>query len=520
MTCFCSANLELLPQLDLDDSFNLTFNASARAALNFYAQISLGLPDLSLPPPPFILPQLDLSLDALASLSAMLQLRAQLDRLGIDLTAELGLRSVERLTATLSARCEDIARQHLNLEPWIRLAEINNVALELTAIFEACLSASASVSFNMVLTPPSWGGLSVTVLATLARLNISLDVNVVASLEVLAQAVANITVELPETELVAGAAAIAQLASSLGGDPLQMGLAGVRARVAANFTAMVSVAAQLGIDFSLSLPPLPSIPGFTAALVASFTAQLELAINVAVSLGAVASFDVQLSLSLLLAISLCVSLSVALDINVALPAPCRGCDLRAIMAGVSAPTPGSPAPGSIGSSSAGSPGASAAAAAGTTPGGPATAGGPAAAGSASSGGGAGGGGVPATVMTAQLICTMGMAPSALSVLPVNRTMVGHQVAANIMDHIPMANILPFGMCISPANPMVAAATAAALGVLTPMPCIPATASPWMVGAPTVLLGGQPMLDCSSKCMCNWAGMISIVSPGQTQTVIP
>jgi hypothetical protein len=126
----------------------------------------------------------------------------------------------------------------------------------------------------------------------------------------------------------------------------------------------------------------------------------------------------------------------------------------------------------------------------------------------------------ATVMTAQLMCTMGMAPSALTVLPVNRTTCGKQVAANIMDHAPMVNIMPFGMCMSLANPVVASATAAALGVLTPMPCIPATASPWVPGAPTVMLGKQPMLDNTSKCMCNWAGVISIVMPGQMQTSIP
>jgi len=123
-------------------------------------------------------------------------------------------------------------------------------------------------------------------------------------------------------------------------------------------------------------------------------------------------------------------------------------------------------------------------------------------------------------MTAQLMCTMGMAPSALVVLPVNRTTAGGQFAANIMDYIPMTNIMPFGMCISPANPTVASATAAALGVLTPMPCIPATSAPWVPGAPTVLLGEQPMLDATSQCMCMWAGMIAIVSPGQVQTTIP
>src|SRR6185312_13775415 len=163
-----------------------------------------------------------------------------------------------------------------------------------------CLSASASLSFNMVVPPPSWGGLNLMLLATLARLNVRLDLAAVASLEALAQAVASITVEPPPAELVAGSAAIAQLASGLGDNPLRMGLPAVRARVAANLTAMLSVAARLGIDFSLPLPPLPSIPGLTAALVASFTAQLELAISIAVALSMVASFDVRLSISLLL----------------------------------------------------------------------------------------------------------------------------------------------------------------------------------------------------------------------------
>ncbi len=116
--------------------------------------------------------------------------------------------------------------------------------------------------------------------------------------------------------------------------------------------------------------------------------------------------------------------------------------------------------------------------------------------------------------------TVGMAPSSLVVLPANRTMVGNMPAANIMDHIPMTNIMPFGMCQSLANPTVAAATSAALGVLTPMPCVPATASPWVPGSPTVLIGSQPALNNTSKCMCNWAGVISVTNPGQMTTEIP
>ena len=121
---------------------------------------------------------------------------------------------------------------------------------------------------------------------------------------------------------------------------------------------------------------------------------------------------------------------------------------------------------------------------------------------------------------AMLQCSFGMAPSSLVVLPVHKDMTGGVPAANIMDYVPMTNIMPFGMCQSIANPTVAAATAAALGVLTPMPCIPATSAPWTPGSPTVLIDGQPALNSTSMCMCNWAGVIQITNPGQTTTQIP
>jgi hypothetical protein len=124
-----------------------------------------------------------------------------------------------------------------------------------------------------------------------------------------------------------------------------------------------------------------------------------------------------------------------------------------------------------------------------------------------------------TCMGAMMMCTQGMAPSTLMPTP-KTVLTGNMVAANILDHVPMLNIMPFGMCRSPANPMVAAATAAALGVLTPMPCIPATPAPWVPGAPTVLLCGAPALNNTSKLMCMWAGTISITMPGQFTHMIP
>lgn len=117
-------------------------------------------------------------------------------------------------------------------------------------------------------------------------------------------------------------------------------------------------------------------------------------------------------------------------------------------------------------------------------------------------------------------CTFGAAPGTLNVLPLNKVMVGGPPAANIMDNKPMVNVAPFGVCMSLGNPTVAAATAAALGVLTPMPCVPNTAAPWVVGAPTVLLGNMPSLNDSSMLMCNWGGVIKVLVPGQFTTMIP
>jgi len=116
-------------------------------------------------------------------------------------------------------------------------------------------------------------------------------------------------------------------------------------------------------------------------------------------------------------------------------------------------------------------------------------------------------------------CTMGSSPAGFSATPRPLTTAGMPVG-NISDHIPMMNIAPFGLCQSLANPLVAAATAAALGTLTPQPCIPATASPWSPGAPTVLIGGMPTLNNSSTLSCMWAGTISFSDAGQVAVTVP
>lgn len=122
-------------------------------------------------------------------------------------------------------------------------------------------------------------------------------------------------------------------------------------------------------------------------------------------------------------------------------------------------------------------------------------------------------------MGAMLQCSFGAAPSSLVVLPANKTLTGTP-DANIMDNKPMVNIMPFAMCSSMANPTVAAATAAALGALTPMPCVPVIPAPWVPGAPTVLIANMPALDNNCKLTCAYGGMIQITNPGQTTVMIP
>lgn len=115
---------------------------------------------------------------------------------------------------------------------------------------------------------------------------------------------------------------------------------------------------------------------------------------------------------------------------------------------------------------------------------------------------------------AQLQCSMGSSSSVLVVLPDRRILLDGQPQANIMDFQPNANIQSFGLCFSLANPVVAAATAAHLGVLTPMPCVPNTTSPWVKGEPKLLLKNFPALCQDDTLQCAWQGTISIVHCGQ------
>lgn len=121
---------------------------------------------------------------------------------------------------------------------------------------------------------------------------------------------------------------------------------------------------------------------------------------------------------------------------------------------------------------------------------------------------------------AMMRCSFGTTPSSLTVTPENKVLTENKPAATIMDNVPMKNIAPFGMCITLSNPQVASATSAAMGTLTPQPCIPIISAPWTTGSPTVLIANKPALNNSSTCMCQWGGVISINNAGQMKNQVP
>ena len=121
------------------------------------------------------------------------------------------------------------------------------------------------------------------------------------------------------------------------------------------------------------------------------------------------------------------------------------------------------------------------------------------------------------VTGAALTCTFAVppGPGTLTVLP-SPHKASQMPIATVMDNKPTTNIATFGMCQAPTNPAVSTATTAALGVLTPMPCVPATVAPWAPGALKVKVGKMSALLSDCKLNCTHLGVISITSPGQVK----
>ena len=118
--------------------------------------------------------------------------------------------------------------------------------------------------------------------------------------------------------------------------------------------------------------------------------------------------------------------------------------------------------------------------------------------------------MPEPLVTGTLLhCSMGVAPAVFNATPLPGLPLvnGSLPAATVDQIVPGMNIPPFGMCQSMANPAVAAATAAAMGVMTPAPCVPTVAAPWAPPAVSWVASGLPLATVESKCACAFGGLI-------------
>ena len=108
---------------------------------------------------------------------------------------------------------------------------------------------------------------------------------------------------------------------------------------------------------------------------------------------------------------------------------------------------------------------------------------------------------------AQLSCPFGTVAVPLVVPPATRVQMGGVVPSRLPDDLGGMNMAGFGLCSSLGNPAVLAATAAAMGVLTPMPCTPVIVTPWLSPVQDVEAGGMMVVKAPASCMCAWGGTV-------------
>lgn len=104
-------------------------------------------------------------------------------------------------------------------------------------------------------------------------------------------------------------------------------------------------------------------------------------------------------------------------------------------------------------------------------------------------------------------CPFGTLAFPLLVLPASRVAMQSLVPATVPDD-QLPNVATFGLCSSPANPVVAAVILASLGTVTQAPCVPLVVTPWMPPRPDILVGGIPASVQDGRCQCAWGGSIS------------
>ena len=188
MGCFCHS----FPPAGLLASLNLSASVALPGAdipLSLSAWLNLrGLPALPWEPLPnwlvLPLPSLQLNLRAVATISALAQLRAQvLAQFGLDLLIPGQALMFVRIVATMNARLSALA--HLNFNPlaWLRLAGLNaaidqiNLALRLGLLLPSP-SLMLSLTLPGGIPMPRWAGFLALLRALLPLIGAAANLNV------------------------------------------------------------------------------------------------------------------------------------------------------------------------------------------------------------------------------------------------------------------------------------------------------------------------------------------------------
>lgn len=375
MGCFCHQTIGpltlALPRLDVALTAALP---GADVALSLSAWLGArGLPASPWQPDPnwlsLLLPRLRLSAGAMATISALAQLRAQvLAQFGIDLLLPGQAAAFARIVATLNARLSAMVGVSFNPLAWLRLAALNgaidqvNLALQ-AGLFPASESLSLAMTAPGGVTMPNWraflaalAGLA-PLIAAAAQLNLSLAGNFSAQLAAALRMLrgialpgfgaANLTLM---ASLTGALSAVARLQASLGISPLSLGFPAVQAMVSVRFSAMLS-ALSASLRLSLQSPKflaellalLPNLPYCPSSLASGAVVQAALSLDAP----ALAAVDWQVPALAQLpvlriglpACAFAAQLQAALGIDAVLPAPCgAGCDAAATMRALGAAT--------------------------------------------------------------------------------------------------------------------------------------------------------------------------------------
>jgi hypothetical protein len=353
MVCFCKQSgesLQLAVRAMATENFALSAPSSASLRVTAVANwlAARGLPQAPWPAEAawldLVLPTPKLSLSAMATLSALVQLYAQVKAsFNIDLLVSGSATALVRLVATLNARLSAMLSASIDLNidasAWLTLAAELEAAVAVTAAASLNLFAPSPSLLSAYLAP---GGIelslwapfldAIAALSPLIALSLQLGISDSASL---AAAIRTLNaIEVPvlvdvsaALSLIAALSAVARLQATLGINVLEAGLAEVSAMVALRVEAALAL-----IPPSASPPRISTCPTLMAppAVVAA-AASADIGLLAALDWNVPALASLNLTASLMPALSLSAQLS-ALGSAAVMLKPCAlGCDAASVM---------------------------------------------------------------------------------------------------------------------------------------------------------------------------------------------